>query len=146
VRIGVDSCIIVAGVHANHPWHAVAASWLVNGIGAHDLVVAHHSVLEAYAVLTRLPGDLRLLGSEARELLRATIQGNMQVARFRAASIWTLLDSIVARSASGGRSYDAFALEVLRRDGVEAIATFNVAHFSELDPDLPIIDPSKPAG
>ena len=46
---------MVAAVHANHPMHSAAARWLDAALGSHTVVVAHHSVLEAYAVLTRLP-------------------------------------------------------------------------------------------
>jgi hypothetical protein len=35
MNIGVDSSLIVAGVHANHPRHALAASWLIRNIGKH---------------------------------------------------------------------------------------------------------------
>ena len=56
MNIGVDSNVIVAGVHANHPYHALAANWLVQNLAEHQLMAAHYSVLESYAVLTRLPG------------------------------------------------------------------------------------------
>ena len=52
MKIGIDSSVIVAGVHANHPRHAAAAQWLVQALTAHELIVCHHSVLESYAVLT----------------------------------------------------------------------------------------------
>ena len=53
--VGVDTSVMVAAVHANHPMHSAAARWLDAALGSHTVVVAHHSVLEAYAVLTRLP-------------------------------------------------------------------------------------------
>jgi len=42
MKIGVDSSILVAGIHANHPLHAVAASWLISNIPLHELIVTHH--------------------------------------------------------------------------------------------------------
>ena len=69
MKIGVDSSIIVAGVHANHPLHAVAADWLIRNISENELIIAHHSILEAYAVLIRLPSTLRISGTEAKQLL-----------------------------------------------------------------------------
>jgi hypothetical protein len=44
----------------------------------------------------------------------------------------------------GGRAYDAFQVEVLRRNNVEAIATFKQRHFVDLVEDLQVLDPSAP--
>ena len=145
MKIGVDSSILVAGVHANHPLHAVAAGWLIKNIPLHELIVSHHSILETYAVLTRLPGKLRLTGPEAKKLLESTIKPNMQVADFSSSSIWDCIDSLVNHSALGGRSYDVFIAKILSKSGVKSIATFNTKHFSEFEAKISIIDPSKPS-
>jgi len=145
MKIGVDSCILVAGVHANHPLHAVAADWIIRNISLRKLIVAHHSILEAYAVLTRLPGELRITGPEAKQLLESTIRPNMKIAKFDASTIWDCINSLVSQSAVGGLSYDAFIADILTNAGAEAIATFNTTHFIDIAPHLSVIDPSKPA-
>lgn len=109
-------------------------------------MVAHHSIVETYAVLTRLPGELRLTGPETKQLLDATIKPNMKVAEFHSSSIWDCIESLVNHSAVGGRSYDSFIAEILKKSGVAAIATFNTTHFNEFASELNIIDPSKPEG
>ena len=144
MNIGVDSNVIVAGVHANHPYHALAANWLVQNLAEHQLMAVHHSVLESYAVLTRLPGDLRVSPSEAKDLLTATVQANMIIPRFDSESIWPTIETLVMSSVVGGRSYDTFILLILRSVGAQAIATFNPTHFRDLESDMIIIDPSKP--
>ena len=144
MKIGVDSSVLIAGVHANHPRHAVAAKWLIRNISLHELMVSHHAILESYAVLTRLPGQWRLTGSEAKKLLESTIKPNMRIAGFKASSIWHSLDSLVNHSAVGGHSYDVFSAEILCQSGAEAIATFNTRHFSEFFSQISIIDPSQP--
>jgi predicted nucleic acid-binding protein len=141
MKIGVDSSVIVAGVHANHPRHAAAAQWLVQALTAHELMVCHHSVLESYAVLTSLPGELRVTPSEARDLLEATVRANMVVAGFQPESIWTILESFVPITAVGGRSYDAFTACVLHASGTRALATLNPKHFAGLIEGLQVIDP-----
>jgi len=146
MRIGVDSSVLVAAMHANHPLHAVAASWAVNTLDSDELVITHHTVLECYAVLTRLPGALRVTGDEARRLLEGTVRANMTVADFRPDWMWDLIDWMSGRHVAGGRSYDAFAFDVLRRAGVERFATFNTAHFRDLDPKILLVDPSSPVG
>ncbi len=145
MKIGVDSCVVVSGIHTSHPLHAVAAEWLIRNISSNELIITHHSILETYAVLTRLPGMLRITGPEAKLLLESTIRPNMQVAEFTASSIWDCIVSLVDHSAVGGQSYDAFTAEILTRAGVEAIATFNTTHFTNLASHLSIIDPSKPS-
>ena len=142
MKIGVDSCIIIAGVHASHPLHAIAARWLIKNIADNDLVVAHHSILEAFAVLTRLPGRLRTNGSEARQLIETTVKTNMEVAPFDAPSIWSCLDSLTQQAAVGGGAYDGFILTLLRDAGAESLATFNTRHFARFALDFPLIDPS----
>jgi predicted nucleic acid-binding protein len=144
MNIGVHSSVIVAGVHANHPYHALAANWLVQNLAEHQLMAAHHSVLESYAVLTRLPGDLRVSPSEARDLLTATVQANMIIPRFDSENIWTTIETLVMSSVVGGRSYDAFILQILRSVGTGAIATFNPTNFRDLESGMVIIDLSKP--
>ena len=60
MTLGVDTSVIIAAVHANHPVHLSSSRWLDAAFDTHDVVVAHHSVLEAYAVLTRLPAQFRV--------------------------------------------------------------------------------------
>ncbi len=144
MRIGVDSCILIAGVHANHPFHAIASAWLIRNISLHELVVAHHSILETYAVLTRLPGEFRISSSEVKQLLESSIRPNMMIAPFSSTSIWDCIDSLVNQSATGGNSYDYFIAEILINFGVESIATFNTSHFIDFATSINIIDPSKP--
>ena len=144
MTVGVDTSLIVAAVHANHPRHALAAGWLIRAIGRHRLVVAHHCVLEAYAVLTRLPGRLRVTPSEARDLLADTVKANMSVAGFPPEGIWGALDRLVLSTTIGGRSYDALILFTLQAFGAKALATLNPSHFRELAPEMDIIDPAVP--
>jgi toxin FitB len=145
VKIGIDSSVVVAGVHAGHPRHALAVDWLTRMLVQHELIVAHHSVLEAYAVLTRLPGDHRLTPSEAKDLLIASVKENMKIAPYDPDGIWTAIGSFVMSSVTGGRCYDAYIADILRTASADAIATFNPAHFRDFADGMRIIDPSVPA-
>lgn len=144
MRIGVDSSVLVAAMSIGHPLQIAATAWINSQPVENELWVTHHSVLECYSVLTRLPGAWRATGDEARRLIEATVRENMQVAPFRPELVWELLDDLAGRHVVGGRSYDAFTVALLRGAGVEAIATLNRRHFADLAPDLPIIDPSAP--
>lgn len=141
MRVGVDTSVIVAAVHANHPLHKPTAQWLDAAFASQTVVVTHHSILEAYAVLTRLPGDMRLNPTEADSVLRGTLRGNAVVADFRASEMWTVMTRIQEMPASGGAFYDAFTIELLVEAGVEAIATFNVSDFVRLITKVRAFDP-----
>lgn len=82
MKISVDGSVLVAAVHANHPLHVVAADWLATRMAEDELWVTHHAVLETYAVLTRLPGPLRVTGDEARMLLDRTVRPHLRLAGF----------------------------------------------------------------
>ena len=139
--IGVDTSVIVAGVHANHPLHGAIVHWLNAAFEDHEVVVAHHSLLEAYAVLTRLPAAYRLTPAETGVGLVGTLRDNARIAPFDGASMWGSLERITGIPASGGGAYDAFVIDVLAAAGVEAIATSNVAEFRRLTSAMRIIDP-----
>ena len=141
MTVGVDSSIIVAAVHANHPLHKSIAGWLDAALDEHAIVVAHHTVLESYAVLTRLPAPYRLGPAEADRALRGTLEAYATIAPFDGAAMWDVLDRIGQMPAAGGATYDAFIIEILKAAGVDAIATSNVEQFRRLSRDLDIIDP-----
>ena len=102
-----------------------------------------YSILEAYAVLTRLPGTFRINSHEAKQLLETTIQSNMRIANFSATSIWDYINSLANQAVAGGHSYDYFIAEILIKSGVKTIATFNTSHFTDFTSYIDIIDPSK---
>jgi len=142
MTIGLDSSVIIAVVHANHPRHGIALHWMMDALARDTLVACHLSVLEAYAVLTSLPGDLRVTPSEARDLLETTVMGTMTVAGFDPVPIWPMLAELVRMPVAGGRSYDAFVARVLHSHGARVVATFNGKHFAGLVEGLDVLDPA----
>jgi predicted nucleic acid-binding protein len=142
VRIGVDTSVIVAAVHANHPVNGPAAEWLDAAFGKHEVVVAHHSIVESYAVLTRLPAKYRLAPREAEMVLTETLRENVRIAPFAGEAVWPTLESIIDRGASGGTTYDALIVDLLAGAGVEVIITYNVREFRRIARDTPVEEPS----
>ena len=143
MRVGVDTSVIVAAVHANHPVHAVAAHWLDGAFVSHEVVVAHHSIMESYAVLTRLPAEYRLSPSEAETVLRGTLQENATIAPFSSESSWAALHSLAEAPAAGGATYDAFIIHLLSQAGVDVIVTYNVADFARLTRTVRVAEPAE---
>ena len=109
----------------------------------HDVVVAHHTLLEAYSVLTRLPAPYRISPSEAEIVLRETVERNARMAPFAAEAMWGFISRIVAVPAAGGAAYDAFIIRLLGEAGAEAIATYNVDDFRRIAPSMRIADPAE---
>jgi predicted nucleic acid-binding protein len=141
MRIGVDSSVIIAAVHVNHPLHLASSHWLNKVMEDHDVLIAHHSVLKSYAVLTRLPAQYRLLPAEAQAVLTGTLRENTILASFAEADIWSMIDTMVQTPASGGASYDKFIIEILAAAEVDGIATHNARDFRRLSTIVRIIDP-----
>jgi toxin FitB len=110
VTRAVDSSVAIAAILADHEAHAIADTALAES----DVTIAH-VVAEAYSVLTRLPGALRLDESTtaailARRMPRAHV--GMDAAGYASAPA-RLADAGV----SGGATYDGLiALTALDHD------------------------------
>ena len=110
----------------------------------HDVITAHHCLLDAYAVLTRLPADLRVTPTEARDIIKGTLYGYIQIAGFQSNQMWDVFESIINMPAAGGQSYDAFILEIMKLNKADEFATFNSSHFEALRSPIKIINPAHP--
>lgn len=65
--LALDTSVAVPLLVAAHADHASVTRWWAN----RRVALAGHALAETYSVLTRLPGDLRLSGSDAVRLLAA---------------------------------------------------------------------------
>ena len=120
-----------------------SARWLDAAFDAHDVVVAHHSLLEAYAVLTRLAAQYRAAPAEAEIVLRETVEGHARIAPLAAESMWDIIARLAAVPAAGGAAYDAFIIRLLSEAGADVIATYNVDAHRRLSPSVRISDPAE---
>ena len=69
-RFMFDTSCMIAAVSGSHPHHGPAADQYNRRLDSGEsLVVAAHSLAEAYSVLTRSPAPLRLSGVQAATLL-----------------------------------------------------------------------------
>lgn len=139
-----DTSCLVAAACAWHGMHASAASEIRRRRATGErMVVAGHSILETYAVLTRLPPPHRLSPDSARSLVSA-FAGEELVAlpseRYR-----TLLDLLASGEVAGGRSYDALIALCAVEAGAGTLLTFNPSHFFQFEsPLLRIVSPAAP--
>lgn len=94
-----------------------------------DLVVAAPALVEAYAVLTRLPAPYRLASADAWALLEVNFVSAARLMALDAGSYRRLLRRAAAEGIAGGRVYDAIIADCVMKEADVALLTFNAGHF-----------------
>ncbi|HYN08678.1 MAG TPA: PIN domain-containing protein [Vicinamibacterales bacterium] len=138
----LDSSCIVAAVCGWHAQHAAAARALERRLAKGDrLVVAAHALVEAYAVLTRLPAPHRLTPADAWELLEANFVSDADVAALSGSAHAALLATLSQAGIGGGLTYDALIATSARHGKAAELLTFNRRHFDSVADDIDMIEP-----
>jgi predicted nucleic acid-binding protein len=104
-----DTSVLVPALLAWHPQHSEARDAMagVDGLPAHVL-------LEAYSVLTRLPGPHRFTSADAGRLLQGT---ELKVLSLTASQHRRLLTQLVGNKIRGAAVYDALVGTAAREHG-----------------------------
>jgi len=126
-----DTSVSVPAIIENHPAHDTVSAWL----SERSTVLAAHSALETYSVLTRLPGDARLAPSDAAAIMAERFGQPIVLPAERARG---LVDDFARLGIAGGAVYDALIAVTADVDGrvlitrdLRAAATYslvNVTH------------------
>ncbi len=116
--------------------------------GGEVLVLAAHTLVETYAVLTRLPSPHRLAPADCRALLEANFTPEaVEVVTLSGEDYRRLIHEAPENNVSGGRVYDAVIARCARVGRADALLTFNVRHFAPLvDEHLVVVTPSSEEG
>ena len=93
------------------------------------MLVAAHALVEAYAVLTRLPLPHRLAAADAYAVLAASFITGRRVVALDGAGTTALLKSLAKQGIAGGQAYDAVIASCAHRAKASALLTFNAPHF-----------------
>lgn len=93
------------------------------------MVLAAPTLVETYAVLTRLPPPHRLSAHDAWTLLESNWTGTELIA-LAASEYWRLLEECRGEGISGGQVFDAVIAACARKARAEVLLTWNVAHFA----------------
>ncbi|MBI2912018.1 MAG: PIN domain-containing protein [Chloroflexi bacterium] len=94
-----------------------------------EMVVAAHSLAEAYAVLTRLPPPYRLSPAQAFALLEADFVSGREIIGLGGKQYTDLLRDAAASGIRGGATYDAVVAACALAARADALLTFNERHF-----------------
>jgi len=129
-RVLVDSSCLVAATLPFHEHHAATLADLARRRAAgQTFVLAAHSILEGYAVLTRLPPPHRLAAPDAFAVLERN-WGKADIVSLGGIDSWRLLRHVVESGVTGGRVYDAAIAACARKGKAVELLTWNVKHFA----------------
>jgi predicted nucleic acid-binding protein len=139
--ISLDTSVIIAALlswHESHEWAATALeAALADPAGA---VLPLPALVEAYAVMTRLPAPHRLRPSDAAEIL-GSLEGSTRLVALDEAEAWPFITSLAAAGTAGGRTYDALIAACTRAAPAKRLMTLNRRDFAAVAPDLQLIVP-----
>src|SRR5262245_59825376 len=103
-----DANCMVAAVSELHPHYSAAADEYNRRLDrGESLVVAGHTLAEAYSVLTRIPAPLRLTGAQAAAILERSFVSQGEVVSLDGTEYAALVHDSPGRDVIGGRIYDA---------------------------------------
>ena len=145
--VAVDTSCLVALVCGWHEHHGQTIAALDERLDAGAVLsVAAPALVEAYAVLTRLPAPQRLAPQDALALLRGNFHGHMRSVALAATDYWSVLEHAPASGVHGGRTYDAIIAACARKAGARELLTLNPRHFESFaDAALTITSPIAPS-
>ncbi len=139
-----DTSIIVPALLSWHEHHGAALPVVQEALAADEAAILPlPALVEAFAVMTRLPPPWRLRPEVAHRLLAQTFHGRARVVGLDGEDAWALLDGVLANAVSGGATYDAHITACALKAGAARIATFNRRHFERLDlGDMALVVPT----
>jgi predicted nucleic acid-binding protein len=142
----LDTSVIIPALLAWHEHHGAALPIVSAALtDTAPLVLPLPALVEAFAVLTRLPPPWRLRAGDAHRLLADTFREGARIVGLEGDEAWGLLDTALATEVAGGATYDAHIAQCAKKAGAARLATFNRRHFERLDlGDMVLLVPSAP--
>jgi predicted nucleic acid-binding protein len=121
---------MIAAVCTWHEHHERAAGEIDRRLERGEtLCVAAPTLVEAYAVLTRLPPPYRLAPADALALVEVNFIQSARIITLAARAYRTFLRRAREEGIQGGRTYDAVIATCALQAHASALLTFNKAHF-----------------
>lgn len=141
----LDTSVIISALLSWHEDHE-ASSVVLTGLfeKEEEVILPLHSLVEAYAVMTRLPPPHRLSAKEAFDILEGSFRSRSNLIGLAAKEGWDFLKELSRRNLVGGTTYDSLILASARQGGAQRLLTFNRAHFERAGvEDLEIVVPGR---
>ena len=142
MKVALDTNCLVALLSEWHEHHrATVAAYEELRRGHHHVIIAVHSLLECFSVLTRLPAAYRIAPRQAEQVLLQNFS-RAEVSAVEASLCWSTIHDLSERGLGGGRVYDAVIARSARAAGATVLLTWNVRDFlSVVPPGLEIREP-----
>lgn len=122
----------MAALSSWHTSHSIALGEIERRLEeGESMLLAAHSLVETYSVLTRMPPGFRISPSDAASLIRDLVVQGTVVAP-EANDYAAFISGQAARGVAGGRVYDGLIAHTADHSGVDVLMTFNVRHFQVL--------------
>jgi predicted nucleic acid-binding protein len=136
-----DTSCLVAAVCSWHENHAATAQELARRARLREeMVMAAPALVEAYAVLTRLPPPYRLRPQDALAVMTGSWR-KVEVVAMAGPEAWPFLEALPGAGIAGGSSYDALIAACARKAGAGVILTWNVRDFERVADGLEVASP-----
>jgi predicted nucleic acid-binding protein len=140
--VALDTSVVIAALLSWHESHEAAAAALEASLAdPAGAVLPLPALVEAYAVMTRLPAPHRLRPGDAAEVLRSSLEGRVRLVTLGEADAWLLIASLASSGIAGGRAYDALIAACARAAPAERLMTLNARDFAAVAPDFELIVP-----
>ena len=125
-----DSSVVVASLLVDHSSHAFAYEALLAARrGEVEGAVAAHALAECFAVLTRMPGGVRLA---PQVVLRALMSLSVEVVPLSTVDYREVLRRASDLGLVGGTVYDLLHVRAAEVWGARRVLTLNPKHFRRL--------------
>jgi predicted nucleic acid-binding protein len=139
--IASDASVLVAAVVSWHERHEAAVNALEAALARKSLVLPSTVIVDAYAVLTKLPAQHRLTHADAFHLLRTSF-GTARIAGPKTRDAWSILRRWSVAPIGGNDAHDALLIEIARDAGAKSLLTFRRAELERLAiPGIEIVEP-----
>jgi len=138
----VDTNCMVAAICTWHEHHRPAIAEIERRLDLGErLAVPAPALVEAYAVLTRLPAPHRISPAEAWNLLAVNFVQQRRIVALRDVAYVATLGRLAKEGASGGHAYDAIIAECAREAKASTLLTFDRRHFEPPPQGISVVEP-----
>ena len=136
MRVLLDTSVLVAAMIESHPAHKQAFPWLQHVIdGTNTGLVAAHSIVELYAILTTLPIQPRIPPSVAQRLIHENVINVCKVISLSDKDYASILEHLSESGIIGGVTYDALIMYSALKSDAERLVTLNDKDFRRIYPN-----------
>jgi len=135
MRSFLDTNVVVAACIEDHEHHERALELLDRVLAGKDAgFTSAHALVEAYAVMTRLPKPLRIPPQAAATLLEENVATKFDVIVLTAKEHGQIIASAGQAGWAGGLLYDALHVACAVKAGVERLYSWNAYHLQTVAP------------